>query len=154
MYMYNSDVNACFKCQEFVLMTALGPEGWKIYNRQLINFIFLVVLNELKINLFTDFVSTFLYLNWAICSLNTYQNVIWAAYMLLLFLGLDLVPYGVQIYNKFLSAVVRIMMLFDPLIFIITGFSAGINQLFSFCLSIFYNIETTTWKLISSQTWA
>lgn len=47
--------------------------------------------------------------------------------MLLLFLGLDLVPYGVQICNKFLSAMVKII-LFDPLIFIITGFSAGINQ--------------------------
>lgn len=48
--------------------------------------------------------------------------------MLLLFLGLDLVPHGVQVHNKFLSAVVRKILL-DPLIFIITGYSAGINQL-------------------------
>lgn len=70
MYMYNSDVNVCFKCQEFISVIALGPEDWKIYSRQLINFIFLVVLNELKINLFTDFLFTFLCLNQAICSLN------------------------------------------------------------------------------------
>lgn len=48
--------------------------------------------------------------------------------MLLLFLGLDLVPHGIQIHNKFLSAVVRIES-FDPLIFIITECSAGIIQL-------------------------
>lgn len=47
---------------------------------------------------------------------------------MLLFPGLDLVPQGILVHNKFLSAVVRIE-LFDPLIFIITGYSAGIIQL-------------------------
>lgn len=54
--MYNFNVNARFKCQEFILTTALGPEGWKIYSKQLMNFIFLVVLNKFRINLLTHFV--------------------------------------------------------------------------------------------------
>lgn len=49
------------------------------------------MLNKLKINPSTDFVFTLQCLNWAICSLNTYQNVIRAEYMLVLFLGLVLV---------------------------------------------------------------